>query len=374
MLTTFLEDVKDFRRPQGQRYSLHHTLLFSFMAICCNANTYRQITVFIQTHLELLSRYFKLDWEAAPHHTTIRNHIKGVDSEELEAVFRAFTQHLLSKDAFVKKEGYNHIAVDGKVLRGSEDAADGHRAVQSFGFFDACRELILGQIQIAEKTNEIPVFQQLLAELGIPDCIFTADALHMQKKTFELATEYNHKLLIQVKDNQQQLAEDIQQVFKLEQPDEVFETPLEQGHGRIERRKTSVYHHRLSDHILDEEWAGHIQTVIQVERSRQTKNTITGAWERSDEKATYVANTILTASVAGKLVRDHWGIENKNHYVKDVSFQEDKHKIRKRSFNFSILLSMALNFFRYNKFSNIKEKRYAFSLNWTELYSYPQII
>lgn len=373
MLTTFLEEVKDFRRPQGQRYGLHHTLLFSFMAICCNANTYRQIAVFIATHLELLSRYFNLEWKAAPHHTTIRNHIKGVDSEELEAVFRAFTQHLLPREAFMG-QGYNHIAVDGKVLRGSEDAGGGHRAVQSFGFFDTCRELILGQVQIAEKTNEIPVFQQLLAELEIPHCIFTADALHMQKKTFELAAQYGHQMLIQVKDNQAQLAEDIGQVFKLEQPDEVFETPAEQGHGRIERRKTSVYHQRLPDHILDEEWAGHIQTVIRVERSRQTKNTATGHWERSDEKAFYAANGVFSASLANQLIRDHWGIENKNHYVKDVSFQEDSHKIRKQSFNFSILISMALNFFRHNKFVNIKQQRYAFSLDWVQLYSYPHII
>lgn len=177
------------------------------MAICRNANTYRQITIFIQTNFKLLSRYFKLEWKAAPHYTTIRNHIKGVDTEEPEGIFRAFTQDLLPKEAFVQKEGYSHIAVDGKVLRGSEDAAEGHRAIQSFGFFDTCRKLILGQIQIAEKTNEIPVFQQLLAELQIQDSIFTADALHTQKKTFELAAECGHKLLIQVKGNQQQLAE-----------------------------------------------------------------------------------------------------------------------------------------------------------------------
>lgn len=57
----------------------------------------------------------------------------------------------------------------------------------------------------------------------------------MQKKTFELAAQYGHKVLIQVKDNQAQLAEDIGQVFKLEQPDDVFETPAEQGHGRREK-------------------------------------------------------------------------------------------------------------------------------------------
>jgi len=373
MLTTFLSDVKDFRRLQGQRYSLHHTLLFSFLAICCNANTYRQIGLFIYTHFDKLSSYFKLDWKAAPHYTTIRNHITGVYSDELEASFRAFTQHLLPPDAFIGEE-YNHIAADGKTLCGSSDATGGKRAVQSFSFFNVAYELILGQIEIAEKTNEIPVFQQLLSVLGIPNSIFTADAMHLQKKTFEIADDKGHGLLIQLKDNQKELENDVAQIIKLEQPTQTYIAPIEQGHGRIENRKATVYQHRISDHILDQQWTQYIQTVVCIERRRQIKNTTTGEWEISEEKAVYLANKVIGAQYANQLVRNHWGIENKNHYVRDVSFNEDDHKIKRQSFNYSILRSFALNFFRRNKFENIKQQRYAFSLDWTKLYSYPQII
>lgn len=373
MLTTFLSDVKDFRRSQGQRYKLHQTLLFSFLAICCNANTYRQISVFIHTHFDKLSSRFDLNWKAAPHHTTIRNHIKGVCPDELEASFRAFTQHLLPPDAF-PGEVYNHIAADGKTLRGSSDETNGKRATQSFSFFDVARGLILGQIEIAEKTNEIPVFQQLLKELEIPNTIFTADALHLQKKTFEIAEEKGHGLLIQLKENQKELENDIAQIIKLEQPTQTYVAPIEQGHGRIEKRKATVYQHRISDHILDEQWARHIQTVVCIERKRQIRNTTTGEWEESEEKSVYLSNRILDAQYANQLVRNHWGIENKNHYVRDVSFNEDAHKIKRQPFNYSILRSFALNFFRHNKFENFKEQRYAFSLDWTKLYSYPQII
>jgi len=96
--------------------------------------------------------------------------------------------------------------------------------------------------------------------------------------------------------------------------------------------------------------------------------------EVTEEKSVYLSNKIIDAQYANKLVRDHWGIENKNHYVRDVSFNEDHHKIRRQSFNYSILRSFALNFFRSNKIQHIKEQRYAFSLDWTKLYSYPQII
>ena len=373
MLTTFLSDVKDFRRLQGQRYNLHHTLLFSFLAICCNANTYRQISVFVHTHFDKLSSYFELGWKAAPHHTTIRNHIKGVCSDELEASFRAFTQHLLPANAFCG-EGYNHIAADGKTLCGSSDEGVGKRAVQSFSFFHVARGLILGQVEIAEKTNEIPVFQQLLTELEIPNSIFTADALHLQKKTFEIADEKGHGLLIQLKDNQKELENDVAQIIKLERPTQTYEAPIEQGHGRIENRKATVYQHWIADHILDEQWAIHVKTVVYIERRRQIRNTTTGEWESSEEKSVFLSNKIIDAQYANQLVRNHWGIENKNHHVRDVSFVEDAHKIKRQPFNYAILRSFALNFFRRNEFENIKEQRYAFSLDWTKIYSYPQMI
>lgn len=141
MLTTFLEDVKDFRRLQGQRYNTpHHTLLFSFMAICCNSDTYRQIGLFIETHFDKLSQYFNLEWEKAPHHTTIRNHIIGVDALELDAAFRAFTQHQLPPDAFSNKP-YNHIAADGKTLCGSDAPPITGVPYKAFHFLKWCEGL-----------------------------------------------------------------------------------------------------------------------------------------------------------------------------------------------------------------------------------------
>lgn len=277
MLITFFEDIEDFRRPQGQRYTLTHTLLFSFVAVCCNANTYREIGLFISTHLDVFERYFGLKWKRAPHFTTIRNHIKGVSTAELEGVFRGFTQDLLPPNHF-DGDNLRHIAVDEKVLRGSEDNSSGTTARQSFSFFDVCSELILGQIEIAEKTNEIPVFQKLLSQIGISNAIFTADALHMQKKTFEIAGDNGHKLLIQLKDNQKQLVEDTEQVVKLEKPSGSYLEKINKGHGRIETREATVYHTGIENHILDQDWGQHVKTVVHIKRSRKTKNTKSGEW------------------------------------------------------------------------------------------------
>lgn len=87
---------------------------------------------------------------------------------------------------------------------------------------------------------------------------------------------------------------------------------------------------------------------MNIERRRQIRNTTAGEWETSEEKSVFLSNKIIDAQYADQLVRDHWGIENKNHYVGDVSFAEDAHKIKRRPFNYAILRSFALNFFRHN--------------------------
>ena len=96
MLTTFLMDIKDFRRPQAQKYKVHDVLLFSILALLCNAKSYRDPHRFMLVHFTELKRDFSLLWKKPPAYTTIRNIIKGVDGLELEAAFRAYTQSLVN--------------------------------------------------------------------------------------------------------------------------------------------------------------------------------------------------------------------------------------------------------------------------------------
>jgi predicted transposase YbfD/YdcC len=373
MLTTFLADLKDFRRSQGQRYELHIVILFSIMAICCNAKSFRQIEIFIKENLDKLSKDFTLKWERAPAYTTIRNHIKGLDSDDLEGAFRAYTQHILPQYSKEKLDGLKHICVDGKVLCGSADHSESKRAAQELSFFDTMTGLILAHAMIEEKTNEIPVFQQWLQDAEIQHAIYSADALHCQKKTFEIADE-KAGLLIQVKDNQSNLLEDIGQVIKLEKPSDKHVAAMDYGHGRIVNRNSEVYTVNITDHLLDEEWARYIKTVIKIERNVQTKDTKSGNWSTTNETAIYVSNRLLSAEQSHWIVKNHWGIENKNHYVRDVSLLEDAHRIRKTPFNYSVLRSFVLNILRKGNLNDIKNQLYRFSQNWSHLYSYQHII
>lgn len=183
MLITFLDDLKDHRRSQGQRYELRFILLFSIMAILCNAKSYRDIARFIKKHHNRLQKDFGLSWKAPPAYTTVRNIIKGVGQQELESSFRAYTQSLLE----IGESNYIGVAVDGKVLRGSYDHFQDKKAIQVLSFFDTQSELILAHEKVDVKTNEIPVAQTLIPQLELENVVYTLDALHCQKKTFEIA-------------------------------------------------------------------------------------------------------------------------------------------------------------------------------------------
>ena len=179
MIATFLEDLKDHRRSQGQRYKLEHIILFSIMSFLSNAKSYRDISRFISTHFEVLKEHFGLSWKKPPGYTTVRNIIIGVDSEELEACFRGYTQSI-SQMASVNKIGT--IAFDGKTLRGSYDHFQDKRAMQILSMFRTEDKLILAHEVIDQKTNEIPMVQKLLKDIDLDGYYYTMDALHCQKK------------------------------------------------------------------------------------------------------------------------------------------------------------------------------------------------
>jgi DDE_Tnp_1-associated len=178
-LLDLLSEVPDPRRGQGQMYKLPHVLLFSILSVITGGNSYRGIVTFIDVHLRRLNEIFGLTWKRAPAHTAIRYILKGLDPADVEAVFR---HHAARLQAALVAPGQRTIALDGKTLRGSFDHFRDRAAAQVLSAFATNTSLVLAHIDIAEKSNEIPAAQTLLAELGIPpDMIVTLDAMHCQK-------------------------------------------------------------------------------------------------------------------------------------------------------------------------------------------------
>ena len=178
-LLDLLAGVSDPRRGQGQKYKLPHVLLFSILAIVTGCNSYRGILTFIDVHRRRLNATFGLKWRRAPAHTAIRYILKGLDPADVEMVFR---QHAVRLQAARTTSGNDSIALDGKTLRGSFDNFNDRAAAQVLSAFAVDTSLVLAHVDIAEKSNEIPAAQALLAELGVPvSAIVTLDAIHCQK-------------------------------------------------------------------------------------------------------------------------------------------------------------------------------------------------
>ena len=178
MLIDYLKQVPDRRRGQGQQYQLYNILLFSIFAILCGANSYRTIESFIIIHFYKFDEMFNMGWVRAPSYSTIRNAIKGINTDELELVFRQYTSAL---QTIQKSNKRKCIAIDGKTLRGSFDNLIDQKAIHVLSIFDANTDLILGHYKTEEKSNEIPALINFLKEIGLSGYIITLDAMHCQK-------------------------------------------------------------------------------------------------------------------------------------------------------------------------------------------------
>jgi hypothetical protein len=178
-LLDMLAEVPDPRRAEGKLYTLPHVLLFSILAIVSGCNSYRGIVTFIDVHRHKLNAAFALNWRRAPAHTAIRYILQGLDPATVEAAFR---RHAALLQAAGETPGTSSIALDGKTLRGSFDKFHDRAAAQVLSAFATDTALVLAHIDIADKSNEIPAAQTLLAELGVASGTFvTLDALHCQK-------------------------------------------------------------------------------------------------------------------------------------------------------------------------------------------------
>jgi hypothetical protein len=178
-LLAALGEVPDPRRAQGKRYPLPYLLLFTILALLSGAESYRGIITFLDQRRDLLNRYFGVTLRRAPALNTLRNLLQSLDGAALEATFRNHAKGLLPA---AEPGAKPVIALDGKTLRGSFDHLEDRKAAQALMAFASQSAILLAHTEIAEKTNEIPAVEEMIRTLGLSGVIFTADAMHCQKK------------------------------------------------------------------------------------------------------------------------------------------------------------------------------------------------
>jgi DDE family transposase len=189
----------------------------------------------------------------------------------------------------------------------------------------------------------------------------------LPKKTFEAAADAQAHLIVQLKDNQPTLSRKVETVCNDIKPLSAVETVDRKKRNRHETRTVAVFDARPA--VAGTEWQPHVAAIIAVERRVFTFKPATGLWTSSRESAFYLSNRPILAGQAADAIRKHWGIENKQHYTRDVTFHEDASRIRRNPGIFARLRSFAYNILRFNQADTIAQDRYAAALGGLEALS-----
>lgn len=187
------------------------------------------------------------------------------------------------------------------------------------------------------------------------------------KKTFETAKDTGSFLVAQAKANQQTLHDGIEAICAVDPPADRAETVDRNRHGRQEYRRVETFDvaGRLGPY-----WDGLIVAAVRVTRLTWHKDTPSGLWHPTNETSLFASQIRLSATAIGAAIRQHWGIENRSHYVRDVTFFEDHSRIRNKPGHFARFRTFALNILRANGTTNVSRELYLNALNPHHALSY----
>ena len=308
-----LAKVADPRCRRGVRYRLAVILGLAVCAVLAGARSFTAIAEWAadadQDTLQGLGVT-----RAVPSESTFRRTLQRLDADSFDDLAGQWAAQRTAPGTGRRRV----IAVDGKTLRGpGHDGEDGRHLLAAF---DHAHGVVLGQTEVGAKTNEIPLFTALLDRLDIQDAVITADALHAQRShATYLAGRGAHYLLI-VKRNQPSLHAQLAALPWRDVP--VAYDKRERGHSRTERRilkVTSVAKGLAFPHAVQ---------AIQIVRRRKLK----GKWSRETCYAvTSLTVTQATYAQLAAIIRGHWGIEDRLHWVRDLDWDEDRSQVRTAS-------------------------------------------
>lgn len=342
-LLSLFRNMIDFRRMQGKLHDIETILMIVMMGIMSGYCGYQAIDDFKTSKKDKLLRYLKPRKKILPSKDTIRRTILNINFEELCYVFKIWAEQFIEFD---EKEW---LSFDGKAIKNTLPE-ETHKLVTLVTFFVHKSKTVLLQGKINEKSNEIPLVQELLDELKYTKLVITGDALHTQKDTVEKIDSSKNFYVLNVKNNQSNLLEKISFIGNNMSEIDSY-TSIDKSRGRIESREIKIYE---NDFEKDLEYLGwkNVKRIIKVKRTVYHKKRL----KLSQETLYYISNLEATAKEFGIGIRNHWLIESM-HWIKDVVFNEDSARIHtgNSAENFSILRDFVISVLRLNGFNKISQ-------------------
>ena len=347
--------VRDPRVERTKRHRLIDILVIAICGVICGADSWVDIELFGKSKLEWLKTFLKLP-NGIPSHDTFGRVFAAINPEEFENSFMEWVQ------AINELTHGQVIAIDGKQLRGSKDGPLGKDGIYMVSAWATANQLVLGQRKVDEKSNEITAIPKLLKLLEIEGCIVTIDAIGTQTKIARTIIACGADYILNVKENQGHLYEDIHDLFEddraynFEGAPYSYAKTVDKDHGRIEIRQSWT--------ISDPEYLANIRDLKQWEGVKTLAMTLSE--RRIGDKVEVQECYFITSlgSQADKFLqakRSHWGVENSLHWVLDIAFNEDHSRVRKDNApqNFAVVRHMALNLLKqeHTVKAGIKAKR-----------------
>lgn len=310
-LLELIAKVPDPRKARGKRHTLAGVLGIALAATLTGARSFVAIAEWatdaapgVLAHLNVTG--------PVPCESTIRRCLQRLAPDELDQLLAAWMWLRTSTIS-----GRRVIAFDGKTLRGARDAAG--NLVHLLAGLCQRTGAVLAQLAVGAKTNEIPMLRQLLATLDIAGAVITADALHCQRDTAEAIVAAGGHYILTVKANQPSLHSELKTLPWKHIP--VLDRSTEHGHGRTAKRILKACE------ITSGIGFPHAVQVLQLTRTVTDRKTT-----KTHTEVVYAVTSLsiadaTAAQVAGWL-RGHWAIENKLHWVRDVTYAEDHSQVR----------------------------------------------
>jgi len=360
---SFLQNFETLNDPRIERTKEHlliDIVAISILAVISGAEGWVAIETYGQAKYEWLKEFLALP-NGVPSHDTFSRVWSRIDPSEFQECFQRWVSSI------TKKLEVEVIAIDGKTLKQSYDRGGKQKALHIVSAWSSSHQLVLGQKKVNDKSNEITAIPALIEMLEIEGGIVTIDAMGCQKEITRLIRQKKGDYIIALKANQKGLYQEIKDWFNIAEAEGFnnreysYYQEIETGHHRIEKREVIVVSvSNLPSLYYQSLWTD-FRTVVMVKSERKLWNITT------TEVRFYISSVEENAQKIGQAIRSHWGIENSLHWTLDVTFSEDKSRIRKDNApeNFALLRRLALNLLKQEKSvkGSLKMKRYRASMD-----------
>ena len=366
-VTTHFASLPDPRVERTKHHALLDLLTIALCAVICGADSWVEVERFGHAKEAWLRTCLALP-NGIPCHDTFGRVFARLDPDAFERCFLAWVQ------AVVGEPAAQVVALDGKTLRRSHDRRAGKGALHMVSAWATANRLVLGQVAVDAKSNEITAIPALLKLLALEGCTVTIDAMGCQTAIARQIRARGADYVLALKDNHPTLCAEVAATFSLARGDgfadldvahHAYLQTIDKGHGRLELRR----YWTISDPAIlaalnpAGAWTD-LRSIGMVEAERRIGSKVTV------ETRYYLASLRGDVAPFAHAVRDHWGVENRLHWVLDLAFREDESRVRTGhgAHNLAILRHVALNLLHRERTAKVGIKAKRLLAGWDERY------